>query len=312
MTTPVFIYVVRPSTNWLQRRLHHMTIPCWAMVVNQMLDPHCRHWMHPIYLHALIVARNRMASHRHQHYSQRPVVIHSAWIQATTVVMAPMDDQLMNACLPAVIHRCRNHWPTQHQLMKMNTVHVSLHRPTNETVQRLAHWSGHKWHHWTRDCVIPHQIHHRMVKQMDRPMTVCLAMIRVIRPCKICDWDQMRRMTWNYRVLGMYRYGRYSRKNFVRECTTHLLCLFLFINSTRNAIPAANETPVTSPRHSIHHSDSMNGRSPHDSSRVSAANDLNKQNSPARQYYSDPRTMSKIVFLLRDYNEELKITPNLL
>lgn len=60
-------------------------------------------------------------------------------------------------------------------------------------------------------------------------------------------------------------------------------------------MPLSNETPVTSPRHSIHHSDSINSRSPHDHSRnVSTANDLNKQNSSARQLYSDTRNMGKI------------------
>lgn len=43
----------------------------------------------------------------------------------------------------------------------------------------------------------------------------------------------------------------------------------------------------------------MNGRSPHEISRnLSNANDLNKQNSPARQFYSDPRTMSKYNLLI--------------
>lgn len=63
--------------------------------------------------------------------------------------------------------------------------------------------------------------------------------------------------------------------------------------STRTTMPL-NETPVTSPRHSIHHSDSLNSRSPHDNSRnLSGANDLTKQGSPGRQFYSDPRTMSE-------------------
>lgn len=62
-------------------------------------------------------------------------------------------------------------------------------------------------------------------------------------------------------------------------------------------LPLSNETPVTSPRHSIHHSDSMNSRSPHDHSRnLNTTNDLNKQNSPARQLYSDTRNMGKIQF----------------
>lgn len=62
-------------------------------------------------------------------------------------------------------------------------------------------------------------------------------------------------------------------------------------------MPLSNETPVTSPRHSIHHSDSINSRSPHDHSRnISATNDLNKQNSPARQLYSDTRNMGKTSF----------------
>ncbi|XP_055316284.1 tight junction protein ZO-1 isoform X4 [Sitodiplosis mosellana] len=62
--------------------------------------------------------------------------------------------------------------------------------------------------------------------------------------------------------------------------------------ATRNVLPLSNETPVTSPRHSIHHSDSMNSRSPHDHTRnLSTTNDLNKQNSPARQLYSDTRNL---------------------
>lgn len=68
----------------------------------------------------------------------------------------------------------------------------------------------------------------------------------------------------------------------------------LVICSTRTVLPLTNETPVTSPRHSIHHSDSMNSRSPHDHSRnLSTTNDLSKQNSPARQLYSDTRNMGK-------------------
>ncbi|XP_031626830.1 uncharacterized protein LOC116343080 isoform X3 [Contarinia nasturtii] len=62
--------------------------------------------------------------------------------------------------------------------------------------------------------------------------------------------------------------------------------------AVRNVLPSSNETPVTSPRHSIHHSDSINSRSPHDHSRnMSNTNDLNKQNSTARQLYSDTRNM---------------------
>lgn len=72
-----------------------------------------------------------------------------------------------------------------------------------------------------------------------------------------------------------------------------LMNVFSFDYSTRTTIPL-NETPVTSPRHSIHHSDSLNSRSPHDNSRnLSGANDMTKQGSPGRQLYSDPRTMSK-------------------
>lgn len=65
--------------------------------------------------------------------------------------------------------------------------------------------------------------------------------------------------------------------------------------SARTTLPLSTETPVTSPRQSIHHSDSLNSRSPHDHLRnVSAANDLNKQNNSARQLYSDTRNMGKI------------------
>lgn len=74
--------------------------------------------------------------------------------------------------------------------------------------------------------------------------------------------------------------------NNKRDC----VCVF----SARTTMPLSNETPVTSPRHSIHHSDSMNSRSPHDHARnMPTTNDLNKQNSPARQIYSDTRNMGK-------------------
>ena len=60
-------------------------------------------------------------------------------------------------------------------------------------------------------------------------------------------------------------------------------------------MPLSNDTPAISPRHGIHHSDSINSRSPHDHSRnASTANDLNKQNSSARHLYGDTRNMGKI------------------
>lgn len=67
-----------------------------------------------------------------------------------------------------------------------------------------------------------------------------------------------------------------------------------FCYSTRTTIPLPNETPITSPRHSIHHSDSLNSRSPHDHTRnLAMANDIIKQGSPGRQFYADTRNISE-------------------
>lgn len=60
----------------------------------------------------------------------------------------------------------------------------------------------------------------------------------------------------------------------------NLTLLFLLPYSSGRALPSTGiETPITSPRHSVHHSESI-GRSPHDHARSlsSGPNDLNKQN----------------------------------
>lgn len=75
------------------------------------------------------------------------------------------------------------------------------------------------------------------------------------------------------------------------------MTLILFLNvilfhfSAGRPLPPTSETPVTSPRHSILHSESMN-RSSVERNISNTTNDLNKQN-PARPYYGDPRNPGK-------------------
>lgn len=101
------------------------------------------------------------------------------------------------------------------------------------------------------------------------------------------------------------RYGTFPRNSFNFVSYSWGCC-----SSGRPLPPTSAETPITSPRHSIHHSESI-GRSPHDHARSlsSGPNDLNKQNSPARQQQQQFRRPGSMAIPHRPTNLGLDLTP---